>query len=517
MNIAQRLAERVSGKPALLCAGKVYSFHDIELACARLAGGLAERGVTKGTRVSVLVAPGFEFAVTVFAVMRLGAVPVLIDPGIGFKNLGECLESAAPEVFIGSDAAQLARVLGRWASQSIRMRVTTGLWPGAVSWERLFRGQPHPVEAVSREDIAAILFTSGSTGTPKGVVYTHGMFNAQLEMLQAMFAIKEGEVSVATFPLFALFDVCLGMTVVIPDMDASRPASVNPEQIISPMRKYGAAQLFGSPALLDRLSRAQAKLPSVKRVISAGAPMHRKILERMRKMLPQGAQVWTPYGATESLPVALIGSDELLGLDAVGQGVCVGRPVAGVEVRIIKITDEPIARWSEALRVKDGEIGEIAVRSAATSPRYDARAEATRSAKIMDDGGFWHRMGDLGYFDEQGRLWFCGRKSQRVVTALGTLYTIPVEGVFNAHPAVKRTALVGAGPEGMKVPVLCVELEDGADAASVTRELLALGARYEHTKRIATILFHPGFPVDIRHNAKIARETLAEWAERRVR
>lgn len=245
--------------------------------------------------------------------------------------------------------------------------------------------------------------------------------------------------------------------------------------------------------------------------------MQRKILERTQKMLNEEAQVWTPYGATESLPVALIGSRELLAEDAVGKGVCVGAPVPGVEVRIIKISDQPIARWSEDSRVKDGVIGEIVVKSAVTSPRYDARAEATQLAKIQDDGGFWHRMGDLGYFDAQGRLWFCGRKSQRVRTPLGTLYTIPVEGVFNQHPAVKRTALVGAGPEGMKVPVLCVELENGAAHETVAEELLALGAQHEHTKRIATILFHPGFPVDIRHNAKIGREKLAEWAEGKVR
>jgi acyl-CoA synthetase (AMP-forming)/AMP-acid ligase II len=201
-----------------------------------------------------------------------------------------------------------------------------------------------------------------------------------------------------------------------------------------------------------------------------------------------------------------------------GEGVCVGRPVAGVEVAVLPISDEPITAWDEGLRRPPGEVGEIAVRGALVTRRYWNRAPATAAAKIPGPGGtVWHRMGDLGRLDGQGRLWFCGRKSQRVVVTGGrTLCTDASEAVFAAHPQVRRAALVGVRGH----PVLCVELEPAGrrrKRQELVGELLALGARVAQTADIRTILFHPRFPVDIRHNAKIGREALAVWAERRLR
>ncbi len=219
-----------------------------------------------------------------------------------------------------------------------------------------------------------------------------------------------------------------------------------------------------------------------------------------------------------------IGSDAILTetrrRTAAGAGVCVGRPVDEITLRIIRISDEPIATWSEDLCVPSGEVGEIVVSGPVVTREYYHRPQSTGLAKIIDPGrGFWHRMGDLGYVDETGRVWFCGRKSQRVRTAAGELYTIPCEAVFNEHPAVYRTALVGVGEPGAQRPVLCVELKPEnpeRSLAEITRELLALGAHHPHTRGIQTILLHPGFPVDIRHNAKIFREKLAAWAAGRL-
>jgi acyl-CoA synthetase (AMP-forming)/AMP-acid ligase II len=205
---------------------------------------------------------------------------------------------------------------------------------------------------------------------------------------------------------------------------------------------------------------------------------------------------------------------------AEGAGVCVGRPIAGMTVKIISIRDEPIPTWSDDFELPAGEIGEIVAQGPVVTACYWNRPESTSLAKIADRirGGFYHRMGDVGYLDATGRLWFCGRKSQRVVTPSGTFFTIPCEGVFNAHPAVNRTALIGVTKNGVAEPALCVERDNEMALPSddkLRRELLALGAQHAHTCAIQTILFHSNFPVDIRHNAKIFREKLAVWAAER--
>ncbi len=225
------------------------------------------------------------------------------------------------------------------------------------------------------------------------------------------------------------------------------------------------------------------------------------------------------------MPVCSIGSHEILnetrkGTDA-GDGVCIGRPVDGITVSVIKITDTPIPDWNDSLKLPAGEIGEIVVKGPTVTHAYYKREASTRLAKIYEaDGkGLWHRMGDLGFFDEHGRLWFCGRKSHRVISTSGTLFTIPCEGVFNTHPNVYRTALVGVEMEGATQPVLCAELDEdskGVDKETMKRELLELGASKPHTRDIKTILFHNSFPVDIRHNAKIYRDRLAVWAAKKL-
>jgi acyl-CoA synthetase (AMP-forming)/AMP-acid ligase II len=376
------------------------------------------------------------------------------------------------------------------------------------------------------DEVAAILFTSGSTGVPKGVVYRHRHFVAQIDLLGSAFGIEPGGVDLPTFPPFALFDPALGLTSVIPDMDPTRPAKADPKKLIAAIHEFGVGQMFGSPALLDTLSRYGEQhgiaLPTLKRVTSAGAPVPFAVVKRMQAMLPADAQIWTPYGATECLPVAVIEGRELAETRAAteaGAGTCVGRPVAANTVRIIAITDAGLTEWSEARELAQGEIGEITVAGPSATDAYFQREAATRLAKIrehLSDGSerIVHRMGDLGWFDQGGRLWFCGRKSQRVETSVGPLYTEQVEPVFNTHADVRRTALVGVGAPGAQTPVLCVELKPGVrrEPSAIEAELLNMCGHHPHTRSIQRVLFHPGFPVDIRHNAKIGREALARWA-----
>jgi acyl-CoA synthetase (AMP-forming)/AMP-acid ligase II len=518
-----------------------WSFQQLDRVSNRLARTLEGQGVGRGVRTVLMVKPSLEFFGLTFALFKLGAVPILVDPGMGIKNLGRCLDEARPEAFIGIPCAQQARRLLRWGRATLRCALTVGHWlvrrhsvlddAMDASWGPLDGSEPLRPAATQTGETAAILFTSGSTGPPKGAVYTHGIFAAQVDALRSLYEIEPGEIDLCTFPLFALFAPALGMTAVIPDMDATRPARVDPRKIIEPIASFGITNLFGSPALLKRVGAFGAarhvKLPSLRRVVSAGAPVPARTIETFSTMLCGDAEVFTPYGATEALPVASIGSREILGetqhATNDGAGVCVGRPVAGIRVAVIRIMEQPIPTWSDDLLVRDGEIGEITVQGPVVTRAYFERPDATALAKIADPSGeFWHRMGDVGYVDGRGRLWFCGRKSQRVTTVQGTLFTIPCEAVFNTHPLVERTALVGVGIPGSLKPVLCVEPRDThaqgrAAREPLRKELLEIARRYAHTRTIETVLFHRSFPVDIRHNAKIFREKLAVWAARKLR
>ncbi len=540
-NIAASLPRLALERPdqvAIRCPGTRgadgFARYDVALTYAQLdarsdaiAAGLAGHGIVRGTRAVIMVRPSPEFFLLMFALFKAGAVPVLVDPGIDRRALKQCLDEAQPGAFIGIPLAHVARLILGWA-RSARRLVTVGKrwgWGGVTlrDIERAGVGAGPQLAATQPDDIAGILFTSGSTGVPKGVVYRHRHFVAQVELLGNAFGMQPGGVDLPTFPPFALFDPALGLTSVIPDMDPTRPAHADPRRLLHAIKAYGVTQLFGSPALMRVLADHGEPLDGVQRVTSAGAPVPPEVVEKIRALLPEGAQFWTPYGATECLPVAVIEGRELQSTRArteAGAGTCVGRPVAPNEVRIIAIDDAPTATWSDAIEVEPGIVGEITVAGPTATDSYFNRDAATRAAKIREplpDGSerIVHSMGDVGYFDPQGRLWFCGRKTQRVETADGPLYTEQVEPIFNTHPQVKRTALVGIGTLGQQVPVLCYELQPDVAADrrdSIADELRAMASKHPHTIRIAHYLCHPAFPVDIRHNAKIGREKLAKWA-----
>jgi acyl-CoA synthetase (AMP-forming)/AMP-acid ligase II len=522
-------------RPAGRASTTQLSYRELDDRSARIARGLERFGIGRGERTVLMVRPGLDLFCLVFGMLRAGAVPVLIDPGIGRHHLKRCIDNAEPAAFIGVPAAQLARLAFGWGRRTVRRRVTVGghAWAGGASLleiERMGRaGGPGEEPATAPDDPAAIVFTSGSTGPPKGVVYQHANFAAQVEAIRELSDVRPGEVDLPTFPLFALFDPALGMTTVVPDMDPTRPARVDPRTIIGPIQRFGVTMMFGSPALLDTVGRFgvahSVRLPTLKRVLSAGAPVSPQIIERFASLLPVDARILTPYGASEALPVTAIESREILadtrhGTDR-GAGVCVGPPVPSISLEVIRVSDEGMPVWSDSLRVPPGTVGEIVVKGPQVTRAYHNAEPHNRLAKIRDaDGTVRHRMGDLGYVDGSGRLWFVGRKAHRVVTPGGPLDTIPCEGVFNTHPEVKRSALVGVEFNGATEPVLVVELELPArrrDRRRIAHELLEIGARHPHTVGIRRILFHPAFPVDVRHNAKIGREQLARWAARRLR
>jgi len=500
------------------------TFGELDALSDRYAHGLQQIGITRGVRTVLLAPPSLEFFPLVFALFKVGAVMVMIDPGIGREAMLKCLEEVQPEAFIGVPAAQVARLLFRKPFKQVRAIVTVGprlFWGGHTLGDLKRLGKDGPFEMIvpTPNETAAILFTSGSTGIPKGAVYTHEIFDAQVRMIRDTYGIEPGEIDLPTFPLFALFDPALGMTSVLPEMDFRSPAKADPAKLVAAISEHRCTMMFGSPALLDNLGRYGVEhnltLPTLKRVLSAGAPVRVDVMDRMSKLLTGDAQLFTPFGATESLPVSSIGSREVLQDTAKaassGRGVCVGKPVDGITVRIIKITDDPIPEWSDALEVPRGTIGEITVKGTVVTREYWGRPVQTAAAKIKEGDQIVHRMGDVGFLDEQGRLWMCGRKGHRVQANDHTWFTVPVEEVLNTHPAIKRSALVGVG----QTPVVLLERERGAtisDEALVT-ETRTLASKHDVTRGLVHFhVFQGEFPVDRRHNAKIEREKLSAWA-----
>lgn len=533
-NIARHLAERARLRPGTAAlkvprgrtrAGDidylVLDFAALDREVDAWVRRLNQSGVRRGDRTLVMVRQGLPLIAAVFALFRCGAVPVVIDPGMGLKSFLACVTRSQPRALVGIPLAQiLSRVCRRafrsvqartWASASLTARVA----PAAPS-----QAAPLPEARCREDELAAILFTSGSTGMPKGVCYEHGMFEAQVRLVRETYGIEPGEVDLPLLPIFALFNPALGMTTVVPELDPRRPAAVEPQRIVQAIRQEQVTNSFGSPTLWGKISAHCAAngitLPSLRRVLCAGAAVPATLWERSRTLLPRG-RLHSPYGATECLPVASASIDDVTPESV--QGACVGRVVPGMEVRVIPIREEPLSTLQGIPPLPPGEIGELIVRGPVVTRLYDALPEATAAAKIPVDGGsrdVWHRLGDCGYLDAAGRLWFCGRKAERVVGASGTLHTEPCEQVFRRHPRVQRCALIGLGDRPAQVPALVVEAAPGnaSAAADFAAELRALARTFPHTSEIRHYFFRARFPVDVRHNAKIHRLTLARWAAR---
>jgi acyl-coenzyme A synthetase/AMP-(fatty) acid ligase len=527
------------------------NFSQLHKASDEIAFVLNEQGIVAGMKAVLMVSPSLEFFTLTFALFKAGIVPILVDPGMGMANLKLCFQQAQPQVFIGIPKAHIARQVLSWGEDSLRHCINVGggslarLLSGAPSLDELIKDSPkrkiktYPIVKLDEHAMAAILFTSGSTGLPKGVVYSHSMFEAQITALKTDYGIKPGERDLATFPLFSLFGPALGMASIVPDMDASKPITAKPGNLFAAIDKYQCTNLFVNPALLERLGKAgeesNQSLVSVKRVISAGAPASIDATVRFAKMLAPHVPVLNSYGATESLPISYIASHELIKTAQAtdnGAGICVGKAITGVDIKIITIDEDPIDIWTPELALGTNQMGEIVVQGPMVSQAYYLNDSATKLAKIAeqpmtDDNElvrYRHRMGDLGYLDDSGNLWMCGRKAHRVEANLGseaspapkTYLSIPCERVFNTHPQVLRSALVGIEVNGVKVPLICIELDSTVacnNANVLYQALKALAQNHEHTQGIGRFLIHPSFPVDVRHNAKIFREKLAVWAQ----
>ncbi len=535
-DLVRAQARRAPAQAALIepagAGWRATPFAELERRIDLLAHATRRSGIQRGDRVLVLVRPGAEWAALLFALFRIGAVPALIDPAMGLSGLLACVERLAPRGFVGTTAASLLKLVFGRAFRSVDVSLTTDRFAlGATPLNKLVDsdgdGAFEPASTFS-DDPAAILFTSGSTGPAKGVVYTHGMCCAQTAALRELYGMREGEVDVACFAPFALFGPALGLTTVLPRIDFSKPARARPEEVVRAIQAHGAVQCFGSPAIWRRVApwcaQRGVKLDGLKRLMIAGAPVHPNLVEECRAVLPDG-DVHTPYGATEALPVSSASGREILELrdrTACGEGNFVGRPAPNCEVRVLAISDEPVATWSDELLVRPGELGELVVSGNQVTREYASEPGANAASKIRDAGRIWHRMGDLVRIDEGGAIWFQGRKTHRLDTEHGVFGPVGVENVFRSHVALSRCALVGIGERGREQPVLVVEPHpemwpaDEAARRRLTAELRAAGASHPLGARVEHVLFRRALPVDVRHNAKIDRGELKRWAREQL-
>lgn len=563
-NIARRLRESAAAVPhqqAIVAStgqdnqGRTsYShltFKQLDQESDKIAHSLREWGVVPGTRLVLMVPPSIEFIALTFGLFKAGAVIVLIDPGMGRTNIIRCLADVDPQGFVAIPVVHRivqAMTAMNFVRRGLLRRERGSTFPNAKfnvsvggrstqkrkSYADLIQRPWVPFDDSSTKatEPAAIIFTSGSTGPPKGVLYEHGMFDAQVDFLRDHYQVEPGEKDLPGFPLFGLFNAAMSVTTIVPDMDPTRPADVDPVKIIRAIRDHGVTQAFGSPAMWNTIGRYcekhDIKLPTLRRILSAGAPVPQHVIQRMRKtFVYPGADIFTPYGATESLPVSSISGREVIESTSQktiqGAGTCVGLPFPGVDVKVIEIEQAPINDISDVKEMPAGKIGEIIVRSPSATREYFLNPTATKLAKVPDGDRFWHRMGDVGYFDETGRLWFCGRKAHIVETPEGRMFTVRCEAIFNQHEKIYRSALVGIGDAPNQTPVIVVEPEKNcfpqAEAAisQLKEELLKLGTSSDLTASIKQVLFHPSLPVDIRHNVKIFREKLAPWAAQQLK
>ncbi len=544
MNVAEQLARQAHLNPDMIAIAsptgsprqgtkrtyQTLSMQDLDRRSASIAAGLQGLGIGPGKRIALLVRFGEDFISLVFALLKTGATMVLIDPGMGRRNLIKCLEATRPDGFIAIPLAySITRIL-RGRFPAAKLNVVAGKWLPGSRTPTLAQIEREPVgnyrdPIIDSTAESAIIFTTGSTGPPKGVLYTHQTFLSQIELIAERYGIQPGGKDLSCFPLFGLFNAVMGTTTILPDMDPTRPADIDPPRLLDAIEQWNIEQSFGSPALWTKMGNycrdSGRSMRSLRRVLSAGAPVPPRVLQSVRDAIAPDGMMYTPYGATEALPIASIESREVLeetaAKTAMGMGTCVGTRFRSIEWRIIKIHDNSMHRIDQVEEVAPGEVGELVVTGPVISRRYVTQIEQNELHKLQDGERVWHRMGDVGYLDPQDRFWFCGRKSHRVVTPNGTLFTEPIEAIANTHPAIYRSALVGRGERPEQKPLVILEpWSRNKDLKRVQQEVLDTLQENAISAEIDEVAFYPKrLPTDIRHNSKIFREQLTEWANSR--
>ena len=521
MNIAawvERHGRQRPHAPAIALGGHVHAtWAEWAGRSASLAAGLIDQfGLRPGDRVAIVMHNSPEYLEAKFAIWHAGMVAVPVNARLHRDEIAYILDHSGTELVVTDEAhaEDVAALVG--TVDSLQAAVVA---PGD-GWTRLAAAPPIPLVDRGPEDPAWLFYTSGTTGRPKGATITNrALLMASLSYFADIDPISPDDSILHAGPLshggglYGLPHVAKGAVSVLP-----ASGGVDPTEIAALLRHWHGVSLFAAPTMGKRLvvdpAITDGDLSNLKTIIYGGAPMYLADLEQALDVFgPRLAQI---YGQGEApMTITALSKDDHADRahPRWSERVqSVGVPRTDVEVRVVDEHDRELP---------PGEIGEIVVRGPVVTPAYAHNAAETRRAKIVsvEDGtkGRWHRMGDMGYVDEEGRLWFCGRKAHRVLSAEGPMYSVCCEAIFNEHPLLLRSALVGLGRPGRHIPVLVVELKQkGKAPAGLTEELLALGQTSELTRTIRHILVHPAFPVDIRHNAKIFREELAQWAAQQL-
>lgn len=535
---AMSLSWRADSAAAVELGGETLqavSWKDLREQVDVLAAGLHRQGVRPGDRVSLLVQPGNQLTVILYACLRLGAVAVVADAGLGLKGMTRAVRSARPEWVIGQrPGLTVARAL-RWPGRRISVDALSprlaALLGTVASVERLLRGSSaedlHTVPYPDPDAEAAVLFTSGSTGPAKGVMYTHRRLGALVTLIREQFSVKPGASLIAGFAPFALLGPAIGATSVTPDMTVTKPATLTAQAVAQAAAAGEATMFFGSPAALRNVVATAGELSDDQRealhrirvVLSAGAPVHPDLLQDVQEIF-RHAEIHTPYGMTEGLLQADIHRQQIISARNTEQpGVCVGKPVAGVEFALAPLDDQ--GRPAESLVDPDqapGVLSEIVVSAAHLKQRYDKLWFTEReSTRDQHRGLRWHRTGDIGHIDAEGRLWIQGRLHHVITTPQGPIGPGVVETPVDALEGVARSAAVGVGPAGTQAVTVVLEPAPGHDlrhGSSVLADpqVAQLVRETSTGAPVSAVLVTDQLPTDIRHNSKIDRTAVAQWA-----
>ena len=522
----RRTAQQLPKQLAVLSANDSFEsktfeslFKDVEL-CALF---FIKRGINKSDRTLLMVKPGYELIISCFALIYIGAIPVIIDPGMGLKSICSCIKRTQPRVLIGSKFVILLSFFLRDTCSSIKEKVTI---PEKLSYFLKLRPNKKEIPGNSPSqdsDLAAIVFTSGSTGPPKGVRYLHKNFNAQIQSLKREFGIQKNEIDLTTLPIFALFNPALGITSVIPKINPRKPAHADDKLIVDAILFHHVTTAFCSPVIGRKISdyctTHNLNLPNLRRLMLAGAPSPPDLLQSLSNIAPN-ATVFVPYGSTEALPVAYCDHGKIYELTESirsGEGSCLGTAVKGAQLILVPPTNSPLPNEHEGqieLISKPNVTGEICVSGEMVTQGYDRMPGANRDARFTYMSSEFHRMGDLGYWDIQGNLRFLGRKAECVNTKNGPLETERCEQIVNKINGGNRSALIGIGNSKDQEPCLVVELATtSTNFSSTAREILNSLEQNLQEFNIIRVFNEKKLPVDSRHNAKIHRLELArKWS-----